>query len=756
MSRKLSGVPAASYTYSSDFATVTVTQAGVAASTVQDQFHRTITQHAADGTSTTMGYDSAGRLASQQAVSTAGAAQTAATWEYDSLGRVTKAKHPGGAGATQTFAYALNPQNAAWSRMIACLDPSGVNATTTRDQNALGQPTWTQGPVQATSSMTYDGLGNLATVTVTDASTNAAQTRTFVYDELSRLISKTEPETGTTQFGNFDALKHPTTVTETGGRVRTLTFDGLGRRVGLANGNDGQVWSYSGLNLTSNTSQSSTMGTVTQSYAYGGPAGSLSEEDTNQPGLPVSAIKYTYDGLARLNAIQYPSGRTIGYGYDAVNRIANVQNNGANLVTAISYNDLGQRQRVTFASGAYSDWASKDGGTHLGQWTIGYAAGGAQTDYTANPRIFRYDTAERLTQAGEWTMAPDAKGRVLSANAPDLGLGACTYGHDGFDNNTYANATGAGSGALINFAINPALNNLTPPTDTGGAVTGWTYANASNGEAKTVGMGLGSGSPQVTPAWDGIGRLVAVSNGQSGAVETSRYSGSGLRVARFNSQDATQNRYYAYALSGVLLTEWNQALAARDVVYLGATPLAEIDGAGVHELHVDHLGTPRLITAGATGQLEGRQSFSAFGEYLGSVSGGYLPVTGYTGHLQADKSGLIYMKGRFYSPGWHRFLNSDQGVDPNQLNQIAYAGGSPMMRTDPSGLMLVDGLFVPFGFCGEPQSSFDRLPINQKLDSPMTKQQWESMPTLGEWSGLSSIGSGQVGFVGVELLPVPR
>jgi RHS repeat-associated protein len=45
------------------------------------------------------------------------------------------------------------------------------------------------------------------------------------------------------------------------------------------------------------------------------------------------------------------------------------------------------------------------------------------------------------------------------------------------------------------------------------------------------------------------------------------------------------------------------------------------------------------------------------------------------------------MKGRYYSPLWHRFINSDQGVDPNSINQYAYVGGRPFMATDPNGMI---------------------------------------------------------------------
>ena len=133
----------------------------------------------------------------------------------------------------------------------------------------------------------------------------------------------------------------------------------------------------------------------------------------------------------------------------------------------------------------------------------------------------------------------------------------------------------------------------------------------------------------------------------------------------------------------------------RDVVYLGSQAVAEIDANGVHELHSDHLGSPRLITKGAgtwasslIGTAEATQAYGPYGELL-SQTGSYLPTTGYTGHLQTDASGLIYMRGRYYSPAWHAFVNSDQGADSGQWNQRAYVGGSPFMGTDPSGMQKI-------------------------------------------------------------------
>jgi len=699
LSQTGAGLPTITFTYSPDGTTVTRTQGAVTTSTVTDLFGRILAQTGADGTGVRMGYDSAGRLAWKQAVAGDGTLQTPATWSYDLLGRVTRTVNPGGAGAVTLFAYSVSPINPGWTRTVRTLDPAHLKAMTIQDFDLLGQAVWQQDPTGVTTARSFDGLGNLVQVVTTDPGSGQVQTRSFSFDGLSRLRARTEPETGTTTYGDFDALNHPTTLVEANGRTRKQVFDGLGRRVAETNGEDTLTWSYTGLELMSSTSRSA-LGTVTQGFHYDGPGASLSREDTTQPGLAHSTA-YEYDAEARLAAITYPSGRVIRYGYDALNRITRVENNGAPLVRDISYSPWGFRQRLSFGSTAFSEWSRRDGGTHLDRWTLGCVPGGTLADDTANPRVYRYDAAERLTQAAEWALTPDPKGRLIGASAPDLSLIDGVFGHDGFDNNTTSAYGGAASVPLTWFRMDPGLDNRTPGLDHKGALTGWTYGKPGNGEAQTVGFTLGDHAPQLGLVWDGLGRLAQVSNSLTGGVARYQYAPSGMRAARLDSLDPSRNTFYAYGAGNQLLTEFDAHGAARDVVYLGGRAITEIDAQGVHELHVDHLGTPRIITSGATGQIEGRQSFGAFGESLLLASAGYLPMTGYAGHLQTEPDGLIYMKGRFYSPVWHRFASSDQGADPNQLNQLAYCGGNPMMYVDPSGLSffgsLWDGLLSFFG-----------------------------------------------------------
>lgn len=98
--------------------------------------------------------------------------------------------------------------------------------------------------------------------------------------------------------------------------------------------------------------------------------------------------------------------------------------------------------------------------------------------------------------------------------------------------------------------------------------------------------------------------------------------------------------------------------------------------------------------------IEGSQLFGPFGEKIASnhppnYGSPYTPMTGFTGHLQTEPNGLVYMRGRFYSPVWHSFLAPDRGKDPNQLNQFAYCAGAPLANSDPSGNSLLGDLLDP-------------------------------------------------------------
>lgn len=351
----------------------------------------------------------------------------------------------------------------------------------------------------------------------------------------------------------------------------------------------------------------------------------------------------------------------------------------------IKFDGWGNRYLTQFASGAQDQWDADLTGTRLKTWSIGYVSGGP------DGRSYTYDDATNILKtAGEWTLAHDNMGRLKEAD----GFGIKTaHDYDAYGNAIYHLATANGSAVpstLNNYTFDPMPNNRIPGLEKNGALTGWN--TNLRGEATQVGAATAS-STVLGLTWDGLGLLKSVV--WNAGNQAYLYAPTGMRVGLTDTVTSANSRKYAYSAGGLLLGEYLNGSGTptwnRDVVYLGSQALAEIDGNGVHELHSDHLGSPRLITKGAgtwgsglTGTMDGTQAHGPYGELMSQT--GYVPLTGYTGHIQTDASGLIYMRGRFYSPAWHAFVNSDQGVDPSTWNQRAYVGGSPFMGTDPSGM----------------------------------------------------------------------
>ncbi len=110
--------------------------------------------------------------------------------------------------------------------------------------------------------------------------------------------------------------------------------------------------------------------------------------------------------------------------------------------------------------------------------------------------------------------------------------------------------------------------------------------------------------------------------------------------------------------------------------------------------HLDHLGTPRVITD-VMGQPISTHKYLPFGEELNPP-----PSTNshrFTGHERDKETGLDYMLARYYSPaGTMRFASVDPGDDtqlenPQSWNKYAYVENNPLKFLDPNGKFKVVG-----------------------------------------------------------------
>jgi RHS repeat-associated protein len=104
-------------------------------------------------------------------------------------------------------------------------------------------------------------------------------------------------------------------------------------------------------------------------------------------------------------------------------------------------------------------------------------------------------------------------------------------------------------------------------------------------------------------------------------------------------------------------------------------------------MHLDHLGTPRLMTA-EDGHQIGLHAYYPFGEGMALPSESPAERLKFTGH-ERDDSGLDYMHARYYGAVEGRFLSVDPVLgtpdQPQSWNRYAYARNQPLTHLDPDG-----------------------------------------------------------------------
>ncbi|QOV41466.1 RHS repeat protein [Streptomyces ferrugineus] len=478
------------------------------------------------GNTTSMTYDSAGRMLTRSAPSSLGYSES---WTYDSAGNILS--HTDGRGNKTSYTYNTS------SRLTSTTDPLGGKTSYT--YTALGALATVTTPRGKTTTYGYDTAGNRTSVT-----TPLGEKTTFTYDGAGRITAKTDPRGNVT---GADPAAYTTKYTYDGRGLLTTATDPLGRTT---------TYGYNGAEQL--TSAKNPAGNTT-TFAYDD-AGNLTKT-TDPAGKSVTR---TYDALGNLASETDPLGNKTTYTYDKVGRLLSSVSARGNVTgadpaaytTSYAYDAAGNRTKVTGPTGAAVtteyDAVNRpvkvtDPLGDATSYTYDAVDNATKvTDALSKSITSVYDKNNRLTsttnQLGKTTTYTyDADGNLLSRTSPLGNKESWTYDGDGRKATAVdprGNATGADPARYTTTYAYDAAGNLTSVTDPLGGVTTTAYDAVGNVTKRTD-----ADKRVSTYGYDKLDRLTTVTAADDGKT-TYDYDSAGNVAKRTDANNHTTS--YAY------------------------------------------------------------------------------------------------------------------------------------------------------------------------------------------------------------------
>jgi RHS repeat-associated protein len=642
-----------------------------------------------DGRTTTYRYQTASG-ASQHSLSAIGLPDgTIRVFTYDERGRLTGA-YRDNQEEKITFTHAdigrVNVMDALghttkyffdfWSRVVKVENALGEAVQKSFDD--LGHLTSVTDPDGLSSTFAYDRSGNLAVIS--DAMRHSTR---FTYTRApNRVATVTDALNNRTDY-RYDSRGNLTVMGYADGSLEQWGYDGQGNSTVWTN-RRGRAVSF-GYDTAGRITRKTYADASIVTYNYDG-RGNLSKAVDSY-----GTNTFTYSTNDYLTRIDYPGGRWLSFGYDAVGRRTstldhlsyqmNCQYDAAGRLSRLSdgvgdivqyaYDPLGRLERKTMGNGVYSI-QTYDGAGRLTSMT------NCKPDHSVlSSFAYTYDRRGRRTamQAhyGTWTYQYDDVGQLtraeLVSTAGDIQDQVLAYTYDALGNRVRTTVNGQGEDYDVN-----SLNQYTQV----GAST-----NTYDLDGNLIRQEGPNGATVYT--YDDSKRLVGVTRG--GTNWTYRYDPLGNRVAEDENGAVTHYVFDPVGLGNVV-GEYNANGTQRARYTHGAGLVRRSAAAdGIHYYTFDPMGNVSEMT-GAAGAPQNAYAYRPFGETLrqDQLAPNPFKFMGQLG-VMADNTGLYSMRARQYDPRLGRFTAMDPiGLGGGDANLYRYALNSPTHLVDPSGL----------------------------------------------------------------------
>jgi RHS repeat-associated protein len=627
---------------------------------------------------------------------------------YDALGRKTQVTDS--AGLTVVYTYSQNDVY-----ITVGPAPTGENAKRKQlEYDALGRLTSVCEVTSATGSgscgqtnaatgyltqYTYDVLNNLISVTQ-NAQSASKQTRTFTYDDLRRLTSETNPESGTKNYyydsdstmcgnGAMTFLGDLVKTIDAAGNCVVMFHDVLHRLTDLGNSNQSVSHckrfrydnspGYPG--STKPSGLANTLGRLVEAatdqcvtgndaiitdewfgYTVLGQRSDVYESTPHSGGYYHTSASYWPSGV--------PSGITgvvysVNYNVDGEGRIFSTSNvAGQNPLASTYYNTASQPTQVNFGSSDSDTFTYDPNSNRMTQYKFnvnGQAVTGTLT-WNAIGTLKTLAVTDQFYGPDNQTCSytHDDMSRVASANCGSPWNQSFTY-------DAFGNISKSGTISFqptYSYLTNrmTQIGSSTPTYDSNGNVlndTAHTYTWDEYGKPMSI--------DGVTLTYDALGRMVE--QNRNGSYTEIDYAPTGAKLQILQGPNAVTD--FTPLPGGAV-----------------AVDLASVGGLAYYR-HSDWLGSSRLAsTPSRTIYYDG--AYAPFGESYAQTGTTDLSFTG----MNQDTVSNLFdfpareynaIHGRWPSPDPARLAAVDTS-DPQTFNRYAYVRNGPLAATDPSGL----------------------------------------------------------------------
>jgi RHS repeat-associated protein len=657
-------------------------------------------------------YDSLGRPSRTTVPYSAGAGLTnssapSTSTTYDALNRKSQIKD--GGGGTVTLAYTQND-----TYLTRGPAPTGENPKRKQfEYDSLGRMTSVCEVTSATGSgacaqtsaatgywttYTYDVLNHVISVTQ-NAQSSRTQTRTYAYDDLGRMTSELNPESGTTTY-YYDT--DTTCGTSKGDLVKKIdaygnticyTYDALHRTTSItipsgpyAASTPGKYFVYDAATVNSiamsnvkthvaeaYTCTGSCTSKITDlgfSYTVRGETSDLYESTPHSGGYYHTSTVYSANGAVGQLGSSIATLPTFSYALDGEGRINAVSASaGQNPLTGTTYNVASSPTAVNLGSSDNDSFMYDPNTNRMTQYK-----------FTVN--------SQSVVGALTWNDIGTLEDLVVTDSLFSGGNQSCAYTHDDLSRIASANC---GSPWSQTFSYD-AFGNV----DKNGTVSFQpTYSEATN-RITTVGSstasydanGNATNDTAHTYTWDAAGHPVTVDN------VGLTYDALGRMVEQNKSGAYSEIVYTPLATKFAIV---NGSTLIRALVPLTGGAQAVYNSSGLaYYRHSDWVGSSRFAsTPSRTLYYDG--AYAPFGEPYAQTGTGDLSFTG----MDQDTVPNLYdfpareyndIHGRWPSPD-PAGMTAVQINNPQSWNRYAYVLNNPLASTDPQGLrhcMLAD------------------------------------------------------------------